>query len=116
VQAVQLVDVVANAYPAAQKEQLEPVKAPLVWYFPCAQLLQPRLVVMEGVVVSYVPAPQVEYKSHTRLTEVEGVLDWYRPDAQVDHVAHDVPPLLLWYWPVGQLEQARFVVVEGFVV
>ena len=50
VHAVQLVDVVANAYPAAQKEQLEPVKAPLVWYLPEAQLLQPRLVVVEGAV------------------------------------------------------------------
>jgi len=93
VQAVQLVDVVANAYPAAQKEQLDPVKAPLVWYFPCAQLLQPRLVVGEGVVVSYVPAPQVEYRVHSRLTEVEGVLDWYRPDAQVDHAVHVLPVL-----------------------
>ena len=96
VHAVQLVDVVANAYPAAQKEQLDPVKAPLVWYFPGAQLLQPRLVVREGEVVSCVPAPQVDHKSHTRLTEVEGVLAWYRPEVQVDHVAHDVPPLLLW--------------------
>ena len=115
VHSVQLVDVVAKANPAAQKLQLDPVKAPLVWYFPGAQLLHPRLVVGEGVVVSYVPAPQVDHKSHTRLTEVEGVLDWYRPEAQVDHVAHDVPPLPLWYCPVPQPEQTRFVVVEGDV-
>ena len=52
VHAVQLVDVVANAYPAAQKEQLDPVKAPLLWYFPGAQLLQPRSTEVLGAVVS----------------------------------------------------------------
>jgi hypothetical protein len=52
VHAVQLVDVVANANPAGQKLQLDPVKAPLVWYFPSSQLLQPRLMDALGAVVS----------------------------------------------------------------
>jgi len=52
VHSVQLVDVVAKANPAAQKLQLDPVKAPLVWYFPFSQLLQPRLMDALGAVVS----------------------------------------------------------------
>jgi len=109
------VEVVANAYPAAQKLQLDPVYAPLVWYFPGAQLLQPRSVVREGCVVSYVPAAQVECAAHARSTEVDGVLDWYCPEEHVDHVMHDVPPLLLWYCPGLQAEQTRFVVEEEAV-
>jgi hypothetical protein len=72
---VQLVDVVANANPAAQKLQLDPVKAPLVWYFPFSQLLQPRLMDALGAVVSYVPATHVAWLEHE--TEATLCCAWY---------------------------------------
>jgi hypothetical protein len=52
VHSVQLVDLVAKANPAAQKSQLDPIKAPLVWYFPSSQSPHTRLMAAFGAVVS----------------------------------------------------------------
>ena len=59
--AVQLVDVVSKAKPAAQKLQEVPVNFISVWYLPGSQSLQTRLVDAVGNVVVYVPAAHLDH-------------------------------------------------------